>query len=594
MGFAGEVATIGLPEVFSNIAFNRLTGVLTVRERARRATVFFEDGLVRAFRAWPDRSLDYAALALEADAVSSDDLAQVVHGHRRGSVRELLAGCRSFTPERFDTAVQATVREELVPLFRWDEASFVFEEKRLVPSDFDPEQVECGLALDPTALAVDAARRVDEWDSIAHRIRSERDIFLPVTADTVLDSHAGEDPAQADGDTRELLALIDGTHDVADLLRRLPYGRFHVLRLLAGLAERGVVKQADAAELRALAGRAEENGDLGQAVRFLDASLELDGDCAESRRELVRTLVAAGRTADAAREHKRMARNHESAGDIPGAIEAYGAAADLVPHETAALERMLDLHDERGDREQFVVVGMRLGTALSDNGLLEESLDIYQRLLERTPGSRELRETIAATYIRLHEPKMAARELLVLARAAWKAEDEPRALTCYRNVLAVDRECAEAAERIGTIEDGHTRRRKKRRRRRMLVGIAAVLLGAGIVQGMRELSARESLHQSARAALGGIATDPDQSLKGAIALYANAMADHRYTTAATEAADTLRGLLLAELTRIRPLLRSEPAAGKRALEAIDAIDLPEELARFWRATRDREINAAQG
>ena len=50
MGFAGELTTIGLSEVFQNVAFNRLTGVLTVSERDRRASVYLEDGTIRAFR----------------------------------------------------------------------------------------------------------------------------------------------------------------------------------------------------------------------------------------------------------------------------------------------------------------------------------------------------------------------------------------------------------------------------------------------------------------------------------------------------------------------------------------------------------------
>jgi len=586
MGFAGEVATIGLPEVFSNIGFNRLTGVLTIRERSRRATLYFEDGIVRAFRAWPDRSLDYAALALEVEAVSRDDLARVVRGRRRrGSVRELLSGCRSFRPERFDDAVATTVRDTLVPLFRWEEATFSFEEKRLSPADFDAEQIEARIALDPAEIAADAARRVDDWDSIAHRIRSERDIFVRVESN-------GHEPAEArDGDARELLALLDGTRDVAALVRELPYGRFHVLRLLAGLAEEGAVQQADADELRALATAAEEAGDVDQAVRYLEVALEMEPDAEEGRSELVRALVAAGRPADAAREYKRLARAREHTGDIDGALSAYGQAAALSEQETGALERMLELYDERGNKERFFEVGMQLGGVLAEQGLLEESLDVYQRLLGRSPASRRLRRTIAATYIRLHEPKKAARELLHLARAAWEAGDLAGALAGYRNVLAVDRECGEAIQRVADMERSRKRTRKVRRRRRLGTAVVTLLLGAAAVQGAREWQARSLLHQSARAALAGIATDPDKSLRGAIALFADAARGHPYTTAAPEAVETLRTLLLAELARIRPLLRTDPEAAHRALEDIDAVELPEEVARFWRAARDRAVSA---
>ena len=62
MGFAGELATIGLAEVFQNLAFNKLTGTLLLEESSRAAHVHFEAGVIRMVSRGADNPYDYAAI----------------------------------------------------------------------------------------------------------------------------------------------------------------------------------------------------------------------------------------------------------------------------------------------------------------------------------------------------------------------------------------------------------------------------------------------------------------------------------------------------------------------------------------------------
>jgi tetratricopeptide (TPR) repeat protein len=579
MGFAGELTTIGLSEVFQNVAFNRLTGVLTVSERDRKASVYLEDGTIRAVKPEGERPLDYVAIAERAHAASAETLRQAARRLRRRTLKEALKAIATFDEDRFDAAVQAAIKEEIILLFSWREASFVFEEGHAQAGVFDREQVDCHVTLDPHVVIVEAARRVDEWDAIASQVRSETDIFLPAKA---LDE-------QAPAAWREVVSRLDGTRDVRRLIDELPYGRFEVLRHVAALSEQGLIVRAAPSQLCALARAAEEARDVDRAVRQLEAALAMDATCMEARKELIRLYERGGRRAEAAGEYKRLGRAQEAAQDPQGALESYAKATALVPYDVEALERIAAIH-EKGDPKEHMRSGLRLAEALSTQSLLDEALEVYKKLLASDQESVILRESLAATYIKLHESKLAARELLFLAQRSWDRRDFDRALHYYRNVLAVDRDCEEAKKRIEEIERTRHATRGRRRRRRVAFTALGLLLGFGLWQGTREWFAAEALHEASRAALGGLVNrDAEDAVADAIEAYSRVPHEFPWTVGSDRAAETVRGLLLDQLRSIRAEAMEDPNAAEKRLRRLTRVKWPEDVKRLWVEGRDRAL-----
>jgi tetratricopeptide (TPR) repeat protein len=581
MGFAGELTTIGLSEVFQNVAFNRLTGVLTVSDRDRRASVCLEDGVIRAFRPEGDRQLDYVAIAERAHAASADTLRQAARRLRRRTLKEALRAIATFDEDRFDAAVQAAVKEEVILLFSWREASFVFEEGRPQNGLFDKEQLDSNVSLDPHVVIVEAARRVDEWDAIAHQIRSENDIFLPAKALP----EEGTVPAW-----REVVSRLDGTRDVRTLIRELPLSRFETLRHLAALCEQGLIVRAEPAQLCALARAAEEAKDAGRAVRLLEAALAMDPAHLEARHELIRLYERTGKRPEAAGEYKRLGQSQEAAGDPQGALESYGKASGLVPYDVEALERIAAIH-EKGDGKEYMRAGLRLAEALSTQSLLEEALAVYKKLLSHDQESVVLRESIAATYIKLHESKPAARELIFLAQRAWDREEFDRALHYYRNVLAVDRDHEEARKRITEIEQTRLSARGRRRRRRAAFTFFALLFGALLWQGTREWFATEALYEAGRAALTGITRRHTEDVAAeAIEAYARVPYEFPWTVAGGRAEDTVRALLLDQLASIRAEAHGDADTAEKRLRRLSRVKWPGDVRRLWSEGRDGALD----
>jgi len=302
MGFAGELTTIGLSEVFQNVAFNRLTGVLTVTERGRRAAVYLDDGMIRAFRPDTDRTLDYAAIAERHHVAPSQAVRDAAKRRRRRTLKEGLRNAKGFDEVRYDAAVAAAIKEEVILLFGWRNASFVFEESRPRDGTFDKEQLGCDIAIDPQTVAMEAARRVDEWETISHQVDTDRDIFVPT--DVPL-------PEDATPVMCEIVAKLDGTRDLSQIIEDVSYGRFEVLRVVASLSEHGFVVRATPEELRARAHEAGEKREIHRAVRFLESALQMDSTNLAVREELVLLYERAGRRTEAANEYKRLGRAQE-------------------------------------------------------------------------------------------------------------------------------------------------------------------------------------------------------------------------------------------------------------------------------------------
>jgi len=578
MGFAGELTTIGLSEVFQNVAFNRLTGVLTVTERGRRAAVYLDDGMIHAFRPDADRTLDYVVIAERHHVAPSQAVRDAAKRRRRRTLKEGLRNVKGFDEVRYDAAVAASVKEEVIQLFGWRNASFVFEEARPRDGTFDKEQLDCDIAIDPQTVAMEAARRVDEWETIAHQVDTDRDIFLPMEVTL---------PDDATPIVREIVAKLDGTRDLSQIIEEVSYGRFEVLRVVATLSEQGIVVRATPEQLRELAHEAEEKREIHRAVRFLESALQMDGSNLEVREELVLLYERAGRRTEAANEYKRLGRAQEESGDLDSALESYGRAAALVPYEADALERIVNIHDARGDKGAFMRAGLRLAEALSTQALLEEALEVYRRLLEQDGNSVVLRESIAATYIKLHESGKAAKELLQLAQSAWQQQKFDRALHYYRNVLAVDRDCDEAALRIEEIERGRAQMRRRASRRRIVIMLATLAFGLTFWQGSREWFAQAALHRAAHVTFNGLPRrNVDDSMVDAATLYADVHREHPFTFAGALAEETVRDLLLSEMERLRETVEEDPDETERLVRRLSSVRWPAGVKRLWADSRD--------
>jgi tetratricopeptide (TPR) repeat protein len=586
MGFAGELSTIGLSEVFQNIAFNRLTGTLAVASGEREASIHFEEGRIRLFSPGPGRSIDYAAVVARAGAVPPDTLEVALKKRRRRTLRSVLREAGGLDEAAYDGAVAAEVFEEIIPLFSWKRARFVFDEGRPDERIFDKEQRECSISIEPQAVAMEAARRIDEWAGIARHIASEREIFLPA---------GPPEGVQPDEEAQEILALLDGSRDVAGVVESLPHGKFRVMKAIARLVDEGLVVRATGEHLRGLAAQAAAGGDVNRAIRHLEAALEREGGDLETRRELARLYERAGKKEDAAREQKKLAFALQERGDLDGALEGYERASALLPYDTSTLEKIAEIHDSRGDRAQFLKAGRRLAEQLAAQALYDQALQVYKRLVNQEPSNAQFRATIATLYVKLHEPKKAAAELMELADECFARREYDDALHYYRNVVAVDRSNARAAERIRDIESGAVRRAQRARRQRLVLAAVSLVAALSTWQLAREWMAQNALGEAAKASAQGALFGRRPSSLFVLRAFGTVASDYPYTRAASWAREVSRNLVMEELLRIGAIAARDHEAAAREIRNLDAhseqVCFPDDIRRIWTEGRDRILRS---
>lgn len=147
--------------------------------------------------------------------------------------------------------------EAVYLLFTWVQGTFNFE-----PGARPDDGVEV-LTLDPQALMLEGARRVDEWALIAKKIPTF-DIVYAADRHRLL-----EEPRPLTGDEEQLLHRIDGQRDVSALIAEAGLGEFATVKALYGLITAGFVVRVGVSARRRMPAptkdRAAEHRNLGLA-----------------------------------------------------------------------------------------------------------------------------------------------------------------------------------------------------------------------------------------------------------------------------------------------------------------------------------------
>jgi tetratricopeptide (TPR) repeat protein len=590
MDLAGKLTTLGLAEVFQNLAFSHHTGTLTLKLNDRKACIAFENGRIRASKV-DGQEIDYVDVARRWELATEEVLAKAAGSNRRRTLKAYLLGCGALDEARFDAAVADAASEAILPLFGWKAASFQFEEGTIKERLFDKEQLGAAIDLDPMAVAMEAARRHDEWETIQEYIPTEKEILVHTGVRPDMDLPSG---------TERLLPLFDGTRHLGAVMAESRLKEFNLFKAVAGLVEMGVLVPATADRVRELATQARTAGKITLAAQRLEVALKLDPADLATRGELVLLHERAGRMYDAAKELVKTAGMQIERGDLDGALESFERASVLAPQDLDILERILRLHEQRGDQPRALRVGRRLAEALVQQKMYEDALPLYERLLKSNEGNTALQEAIAQVRLALNEPKKAAAHLIAVGDAAFERNDFRAARRAYQQVLEADARNAKAKERLQEIESGEAQARLDRRRRWKRLLVYGVLAAGLVYLGVREWVAQDALDRVHNANVAALSRDNTERARAdALKRYAEVEREYPFTHTASLAGETVHGLLLAEVARIDLWLAHAQDAGTTAeiemtlgraesqLRRLDEIPYDGATKAVWEEDRDR-------
>jgi tetratricopeptide (TPR) repeat protein len=398
MGFAGNLNTLSLVEVFQTINRIRATGVLRLAAAGSGRDVVFADGEVIGvgFRAGEEKLSLLRRLILEghlnaetAAAISSStqDSAVVLEG--------LVQSGKISETEVLD-ALHRQAEDELYNICTWDFADFVFQDA--TPDDpATQRQVEqCRarpMQINVNSLLMEAARRMDEWANLRRVITSE---------DTVL--------GQAEGREQELLAaskeypgaavvpLIDAVRSIEDIIKGSVATRLDVYSVLADLIKRGMVAVLSRSDILAHADYQFSQREYIKAAQLFRRALVEDANDQVTTAKLADCLELLDEAPEAASCHSQLALGYLDRGAPDDALSSAHRAVRLDSNDPNLRLILVRCLLDSGKNAEAVAELRAVVSRFLELGRLEDARGTCLKILELDPKNEDVRREMARIF----------------------------------------------------------------------------------------------------------------------------------------------------------------------------------------------------
>ena len=231
MGLKGDLATMGLEDIFQWLAVGKKTGVLELKGFLHTKRVFFHAGKISSV--WSSDPREYLGQYLLAfNRITEEQLREALATQEDENqlLGRILVSRQLITEAEIRRIVQLKVEESIYDCFLWEVGNFEFH---------DGEQVNLHrsvlLSLDVTGIVLEGARRVDEWKRIRKVIKG---------GDAVLDAvpEAIAEMLPLPAEEADLLARLDGQKNIDHLAVEMRVPEFKLHKLLFDLHEKGMVR----------------------------------------------------------------------------------------------------------------------------------------------------------------------------------------------------------------------------------------------------------------------------------------------------------------------------------------------------------------
>ncbi|PYP42770.1 MAG: hypothetical protein DMD43_01620 [Gemmatimonadetes bacterium] len=383
MAIKGSLKEASLPDVIQLLFLGRRSGCLSLADRQRHGSIYFEDGWI-TYASIVNRRDRLGDMLLASGAISRTQLEQALAlqaGAPGRRVGELLLSLGVLTPQELRRFVRMQIEEAVYTLFAWDSGTFSFE------AGLRPEVVDELERINPESLLLEGARRVDEWSLFEKKIPSFDLIFAVLPAQ--IEGHQAEfTEAQ-----RRIVPLLDGRRDVREVIDASGLSEFEAAQALYGLLTAGLAHKVGASSMAA-------------PSRMLEAQIE-------EHRNLGIAFYRTDMLDEALREFRRVAELRPSEGSAPfylGLIAArqrqWAEAADLFRQAI----------DRSGPRPALL---LNLGVMLEQLGRYDQAEAVLAEAAGRAAEEPRLHTGWGILALRRGEP-VVAHQRLQHARALYR------------------------------------------------------------------------------------------------------------------------------------------------------------------------------
>ncbi len=445
---------LDLPNIFQSLSDNRRTGTLKVKSRNQEKSVYFKDGFIQMVHT-PLKSTILGEALIKTKTISEETLLNAVGIQKKTGKRfgETLIGMGAITEAQLVAALTFQIAEEVCELFTWDDLHCEFAPGPPPTGLLSLDSYTSQIALNPGALMMEAARRIDEWELIKRTLPSMKDVLVL----------SNKLPGKYKGTLKhELVKWIDGLRDVEETTDRARMSKFNALKTIRDLIEekflrpktaeelvdtarlvqrRGGPKEENLQKIINLYERAEElgmknaklslwlakayerlnqnkesatryktlgevsleKGDLEEASGHYYKIIEMNRDDLDSHEKLVETCLKLKRFDEAVDQTMALIEKYAAAGKPESALALARLVRSLVNDNPVLLQAIAKLHLDAGDNIQALIEYESAGEILMDKEEYNGAIVIYERMLDIDDENIDAHFKLATAYTKIGE-----------------------------------------------------------------------------------------------------------------------------------------------------------------------------------------------
>lgn len=415
----GKLSPPNLEAIFKHLQSPQAMGTLTVTDGVSEKMFYFSFGGVRYIRSGKHRVDDLNHLAVEMGLASKEEIANAQAMADEGggmdmetktsekwkNAIEVLVSQNKLTLDQKEELYQAQLEKELLDLFLWSNADYIFDEGSPSEKFYDPQYNSISLSFDMEAFLKTLREEKNRAQTLGNFITSEKLLFEPTGTPYDPKGLSAEEAELA----KKVFPLVDGNHTVADLSEQVKCEKQSLYRVLFQLTKNKCIRKAGADKQRNAA-----SGALQKEINDLEAALNQAIEQVKIRRRLA-TLY------EKANDKAKAAENYHQLGDMVAqkdpekAVNYYQQSVSLNPKGLEVHKKIFNFFANTGKKSQAVSKGIEFAKILRGFGMFNRAGEFFAHLLHIAPKEPDVIKNYAMTLEALNKPDEAAAQYQTLA-----------------------------------------------------------------------------------------------------------------------------------------------------------------------------------
>jgi hypothetical protein len=235
MALEGNLSAFGLSEILQLIAVQQKTGMLTVSSQDSNSVIFFRDGMIISTRDRRRKAKDpFKEYLTRYGVLTREQLIKItqISSQSKLDLVEIIGSEGFMSEEEIQTQFQKQIQESLHEVLSWDQCSYKF-----ISNSDVVEGITTSGEFSIEAMLMESMRRIDEYPQMLDMFTSDRILVTRVDKD--------EDVEGLTKNEKWILALLDDSMSLRDLIARGKMPLFEVYESLKRLSEKELIKTKD-------------------------------------------------------------------------------------------------------------------------------------------------------------------------------------------------------------------------------------------------------------------------------------------------------------------------------------------------------------